>query len=202
MSQLLTIPQICGRLGIGKTRAFELIKQGKIASVQIGRSRRVTVEALDSYVASLVVAAEKQAALISPHTAPEVVGELTYATLPQRAELSRDAKHLSPTERADVALLAGDRLDMRTGEGATLAKHLCAYGLVILARADRIGWAHDLAAALVPEHGSPLDELLTAGDLSSEWPTIEILCALTDSEAQRWFDACTAAVAGGGSDAA
>ncbi len=40
-------------LGIGRSKLFELIAAGEIETVQIGRSRRVPTEALESYVARL-----------------------------------------------------------------------------------------------------------------------------------------------------
>ncbi len=40
-------------LGIGRSKLFELIAEGKIETVQIGRSRRVPVQALEDFVARL-----------------------------------------------------------------------------------------------------------------------------------------------------
>ncbi len=44
-------------LGISRTRVYGLIGSGELASVKIGRSRRVPRVELDSYVASIRAAA-------------------------------------------------------------------------------------------------------------------------------------------------
>jgi len=51
--RLLTPEQAATRLGIGRTKTFELIKRGDLASVKVGRARRVPTEALDEFVAEL-----------------------------------------------------------------------------------------------------------------------------------------------------
>jgi excisionase family DNA binding protein len=51
---LLTVEEAAGRLGIGRTTAFALVKSGEIASVQIGRLRRVSADAVSEYAARLV----------------------------------------------------------------------------------------------------------------------------------------------------
>lgn len=50
---LLTPQEAADSLGIGRTRLFALLGDGVIASVMIGRSRRVPVAALTRYVDSL-----------------------------------------------------------------------------------------------------------------------------------------------------
>lgn len=50
---LLTVEEAAVRLRIGRTTAFALVSSGAIESVTIGRSRRIPVEAIDAYVASL-----------------------------------------------------------------------------------------------------------------------------------------------------
>lgn len=55
---LLTPAEACDSLGIGRTVYFQLVKEGRLRTVTIGRSRRVTVEALAEFVASLTAAAE------------------------------------------------------------------------------------------------------------------------------------------------
>lgn len=57
---LLTVEEVAGRLGIGRTTAFRLVKAGEIESVQIGRLRRIHIDAVNSYAARLV--AEQAAA--------------------------------------------------------------------------------------------------------------------------------------------
>ena len=50
---LLTAPEAARALGISRSKLYELLRDGEIQSVRIGRSRRVPWEALGAYVASL-----------------------------------------------------------------------------------------------------------------------------------------------------
>lgn len=50
---LVTAEEAAQLLGIGRTLMFALIQSGAVASVRIGRLRRVPVEALDQFVRSL-----------------------------------------------------------------------------------------------------------------------------------------------------
>ena len=50
---LLTAPEAARALGISRSKLYELLRDGEIRSVRIGRSRRVPWEALGTYVASL-----------------------------------------------------------------------------------------------------------------------------------------------------
>lgn len=48
---LLSISEAASRLGIGKDRAYELVRSGKLASISNGtRNRKVPVAALEEYV--------------------------------------------------------------------------------------------------------------------------------------------------------
>jgi excisionase family DNA binding protein len=49
----LTVEEAAKALRIGRTRVFDLIAKGEIKSVLIGRSRRVSVEALRQYAKKL-----------------------------------------------------------------------------------------------------------------------------------------------------
>ncbi|OLT22938.1 excisionase [Pseudonocardia sp. CNS-139] len=51
---LLTVEEAAERLGIGKTKTYELVRSGSLRSVQIGRLRRIHVDAVAEYAASLV----------------------------------------------------------------------------------------------------------------------------------------------------
>lgn len=53
---LLTNEQAAERIGVCRTTLFHLLKTGQVRSVQIGRSRRITPQALVEYVARLVEA--------------------------------------------------------------------------------------------------------------------------------------------------
>jgi excisionase family DNA binding protein len=50
---LLTVEEAAEQLGIGRTLMYELVKQGAIESVQIGRLRRIPADALPRYLAQL-----------------------------------------------------------------------------------------------------------------------------------------------------
>ncbi len=51
---LLTVEEAAERLGIGKTKAYSLVKSGALHSVLIGRLRRVHVDSINEYAARLV----------------------------------------------------------------------------------------------------------------------------------------------------
>ncbi len=51
---LLTPEEAAARLGIGRTKVFGLIANGRLRSVSIGRSRRVPTAALEAFVAQLL----------------------------------------------------------------------------------------------------------------------------------------------------
>ncbi|MFC0116000.1 helix-turn-helix domain-containing protein [Kibdelosporangium aridum] len=51
---LLTVEEAAKQLGIGKTKAYELVRSGDLESVQIGRLRRIHVDAINAYAARLV----------------------------------------------------------------------------------------------------------------------------------------------------
>jgi excisionase family DNA binding protein len=50
---LLTVEQTAAELHIARRRVFELIRDGQLASVKIGRSRRIRSADLAEYVAPL-----------------------------------------------------------------------------------------------------------------------------------------------------
>ena len=51
---LLTPEEAAERLSIGRTLVYELIARGAIASVRVGRARRIPVAALERYVEQLL----------------------------------------------------------------------------------------------------------------------------------------------------
>ena len=51
---LLTVEVAAERLSISRTRMYALIKSGEVASVRVGRLRRVPVAALDAFTARLL----------------------------------------------------------------------------------------------------------------------------------------------------
>jgi excisionase family DNA binding protein len=54
---LLSIPEACATLGVGRTTAYELIDQGQIVKVNIGRRSFVVAESVRAYVGRLSEAA-------------------------------------------------------------------------------------------------------------------------------------------------
>ena len=50
---LLTIPQFCKSINIGTTYAYQLINEGKIRAVKIGKKTLIPKEALDDFIADL-----------------------------------------------------------------------------------------------------------------------------------------------------
>lgn len=54
MDRLLRIPEVCERLNHGRTRTYELIREGRLPSVVVGpRARRVRESDLARFIASL-----------------------------------------------------------------------------------------------------------------------------------------------------
>jgi excisionase family DNA binding protein len=51
---LLTVPEAAEALAISRSKLYELIAGGLVRSVRIDGSRRVPVEALETYVATLL----------------------------------------------------------------------------------------------------------------------------------------------------
>jgi excisionase family DNA binding protein len=51
--RLLAVKQAIFELGIGRTAIYELIKNGKLKTVTIGRRRLVPVEAIEELIAAL-----------------------------------------------------------------------------------------------------------------------------------------------------
>lgn len=48
---LLTVPEAALRLGVGRSFLYELILKGQVASLKLGRARRVPVAALEDFIA-------------------------------------------------------------------------------------------------------------------------------------------------------
>jgi excisionase family DNA binding protein len=51
---LLTVEEAAEQLGIGKTTTYALVRSGDLESVQIGRLRRIHIDAVAAYAARLV----------------------------------------------------------------------------------------------------------------------------------------------------
>ena len=50
MSELLTVEEVAARLRITKQVAYRLAREGKLPSVRVGRSVRMSTEALESFI--------------------------------------------------------------------------------------------------------------------------------------------------------
>ncbi len=53
LPQLLTVPQVCDRLGIRKSKAYDLLNSGRLRSVRLDGARRIPADALTAFVAGL-----------------------------------------------------------------------------------------------------------------------------------------------------
>lgn len=51
--RLLRVDEAARLLGVSRATAYNLVRSGDLRTVTIGRSRRVSMEALDSYVTRL-----------------------------------------------------------------------------------------------------------------------------------------------------
>ena len=47
---LLTVPEVASALGVGRNVVYELVVTGQLASIKIGRLRRVPVGALETFI--------------------------------------------------------------------------------------------------------------------------------------------------------
>jgi excisionase family DNA binding protein len=50
---LLTVQEAAAALSVGRTTVYEALASGRLASVKVGRSRRIPMAALEVFVASL-----------------------------------------------------------------------------------------------------------------------------------------------------
>ncbi|WP_406158928.1 helix-turn-helix domain-containing protein [Streptomyces sp. NBC_01005] len=48
--ELLTVPEVMARLKIGRSALYDLLRTRRLASLTIGRARRIPAHALDDYV--------------------------------------------------------------------------------------------------------------------------------------------------------
>jgi excisionase family DNA binding protein len=66
MEKLLLRPQECAQaLGLGRSKVYELIANGELPSITIGRSRRIPLDALREWVRAREVALDNRAAASS-----------------------------------------------------------------------------------------------------------------------------------------
>ncbi|WP_327315475.1 helix-turn-helix transcriptional regulator [Streptomyces sp. NBC_01235] len=48
--ELLTVPEVMGRLKLGRSKVYDLIRSKRIASITEGRCRRIPASALQDYI--------------------------------------------------------------------------------------------------------------------------------------------------------
>lgn len=53
VDQLLTVPQVAKRLQLSEYRVYEMVRQGALKSVRLGKSVRVRPSAVDEYLTRL-----------------------------------------------------------------------------------------------------------------------------------------------------
>lgn len=53
VERLISVPEICNRLGIRQTKAFAMLKDGTLPRVKVGASTRVKESDLARYIESL-----------------------------------------------------------------------------------------------------------------------------------------------------
>ncbi len=51
--KLYRVEEVAEVLNVGRTKVFDLIRSGQLASVKVGGSRRVTEQVIDDYIARL-----------------------------------------------------------------------------------------------------------------------------------------------------
>lgn len=56
LALLLTPEAAASRLSVGRSKIYALMRTGELRSIKIGGSRRITMEALDEFIAQLEAA--------------------------------------------------------------------------------------------------------------------------------------------------
>lgn len=49
-NELLTVPEVMTRLKLGRSKVYDLIRTHRLASITIGRSRRIPAEAVQDFI--------------------------------------------------------------------------------------------------------------------------------------------------------
>lgn len=52
--KLYRVEEVAEALDVGRTKVFDLIRCGQLASVKVGGSRRITEQAIEDYIDALV----------------------------------------------------------------------------------------------------------------------------------------------------
>ncbi|WP_030899257.1 helix-turn-helix domain-containing protein [Streptomyces sp. NRRL F-5126] len=48
--ELLTVPQVMARLQLGRSTVYDLLRTGQLASITLGRARRIPTRALTDFI--------------------------------------------------------------------------------------------------------------------------------------------------------
>ncbi len=56
--KLYRVEEVAEVLTVGRTKVFDLIRSGRLASVKVGGSRRITEKAIEDYIDSLAAESE------------------------------------------------------------------------------------------------------------------------------------------------
>lgn len=48
--ELLTVPQVMGRLQLGRSAVYDLLRSGQLTSINLGRARRIPAHALTDFI--------------------------------------------------------------------------------------------------------------------------------------------------------
>ncbi len=64
MRLLLTVTEAARALGVGRSLVYELVTAGEIASIKIGRARRIPVPALEAFVRQRLAAQQEECGTI------------------------------------------------------------------------------------------------------------------------------------------
>ncbi|MFE2289727.1 MULTISPECIES: helix-turn-helix domain-containing protein [unclassified Streptomyces] len=51
-AELLTVPEVMARLKLGRSTVYDLIRSRRLASITIGRSRRIPADAVRDFIAN------------------------------------------------------------------------------------------------------------------------------------------------------
>ena len=54
LPMLFSVEEVADILHIGRSTVFKLIKEGKIQSIKLGRSRRIPIDSMQNYVDDLI----------------------------------------------------------------------------------------------------------------------------------------------------
>lgn len=53
VKELWSVDDFCAAFGVGKTRAFEMLKRGDLEGVLVGQSRRITRRSIEAWLGRL-----------------------------------------------------------------------------------------------------------------------------------------------------